>query len=393
MKNGKVGFGIIGIGNMGRSHSVLVQNLSNAEVVAACDINPKAFEQLAPEQRGRIPYYDSAEKLFDDANVDAVIVSVPHYAHPDLAIGAMEHGKHVVVEKPIAVHKKEAIRLIEAAKKHPNLVKSAMFNQRTLPMHRKLKSLIDLGEFGRINRICWTITDWFRPDIYYASGQWRATWAGEGGGVLLNQCPHQLDLLQWFFGMPKRVSAFAKIGKFHDIEVEDEVNAYMEFPNGAVGNFITTTGEAPGVNRLEIAAERGLVTMEGGRIHFRRNEIETAEWCRTTKITFGLPPIWECEIPYSEENRAGHQIILENVANVILGKEEKLFAPLEEGINGLELGNAMLLSGLKGKVVDFPLDADEYAETLSGLAATSRYKDKKAVDVATSGFESSFGTK
>lgn len=395
MKDGKVGFGIIGIGNMGSAHSQFIQNIADAELVAACDIDAKAFERLAPQVKGKIPCYDDAEKLFADPQVDVVIVAVPHYFHPDLAISAMEHGKHVVVEKPIAVHKKEAERLIAAAAKHPELVKSAMFNQRTLPMHIKLKKLIDSGEFGKINRVSWIITDWFRSEYYYSSGKWRATWAGEGGGVLLNQCPHQLDLFQWFFGMPSRVTAVAKLGKFHDIEVEDEVNAYLEFADGKTANFITTTGEAPGTNRLEIAAERGRVIMEEGKIHFRRNEVEATEWSRNFKGSFAPPPFWECDIPFAKDTRAGHQIILENVTNVILGKEKELLAPVEEGIHGLELGNAMLLSGLKGVPVDMPMDADVYAEMLAGLAANSRYKDKKATAEAASSseFSNSFGVK
>ncbi|MBE6355587.1 MAG: Gfo/Idh/MocA family oxidoreductase [Lentisphaerae bacterium] len=375
-----VKFGIIGIGNMGTAHAGMMKNIPNAELVAVCDIKKEAFDRLAADVREKINCYTDVNEFWQDPAVEAVIVAVPHYFHVDLAIAAMEHGKHVIVEKPISVHKAEAERLIAAAEKYPELVRSAMFNQRTLPQHRKLKALIDGGELGKINRVNWIITDWFRTQQYYDSGDWRATWAGEGGGVLLNQCPHQLDLMQWLFGMPEMVSAQVKIGKYHDIEVEDEVNAYLEYANGCVGNFITTTGEAPGTNRLEIAAERGRVVLEKGEITFLRNEEETSVRIRESQEGFNRPEYWECKVNYASESRMQHAVIIENVANAIL-KGEKLIAPLAEGINGLELGNAMLLSGLKKRPVTLPIDSAEYAEMLAGLVAGST-RGKKVVRAA-----------
>ena len=241
-----VKFGIIGIGNMGSGHVRFIGELSNAKLTAVCDINPKAFDRIAPETREKIKCYTDVDTFLKEADIEAVIIAVPHYFHPDLAIKALNAGKHIIVEKPIAVHKKEAERLIAEGAKHPELKQSLMFNQRTLPAHKKIKQLIDNGELGKINRINWVITDWFRSQTYYDSGDWRASWRGEGGGVLLNQCPHQLDLWQWFFGLPKTVRGVVKFGKYHDIEVEDEVNVYMEYENGAVGNFIASTGEMPG---------------------------------------------------------------------------------------------------------------------------------------------------
>lgn len=369
----KVKFGIIGIGNMGTAHAGMLKNIPNAELVAVCDIKEAAFDRLAADIREKVNCYTDVNEFWKDPALEAVIIAVPHYFHVDLAIAAMEHGKHVIVEKPISVHKAEAERLIAEVAKYPDLVCSAMFNQRTLPQHRKLKALIDQGELGKINRVNWIITDWFRTQQYYDSGDWRATWAGEGGGVLLNQCPHQLDLMQWLFGMPELVVAQAKIGKYHNIEVEDEVNAYLEYADGCVGNFITTTGEAPGTNRLEIAAERGRVVLEKGVITFLRNEEETTTRIRESKEGFNRPEIWECKVNYEPESRPQHAVIIENVANAIL-KGEKLIAPLAEGIRGLELGNAMLLSGLKKRPVTLPIDSAEYAEMLSGLIANSSYK-------------------
>ncbi len=375
MEKSKVNFAIIGIGNMGTSHAMMMEKIGNAELIAVCDKNEKAFDRLPAEIREKVKCYTSTDELFKDENVEAVLIAVPHYFHVELALEAMKHGKHVIVEKPISVHKKEAQRLVDAIKDYPDLVISAMFNQRTLPAHRKLKQLIDSGELGRINRVNWIITNWFRTQRYYDSGDWRATWAGEGGGVLLNQCPHQLDLMQWLFGMPELVSAQVKIGKYHDIEVEDEVNAYLEYPNGCVGNFITTTGEAPGTNRLEITAEKGRVILENGEINFTRNEVETSVQIRESEFGFKAPETWECKVNIATESRPMHAVVVENVANAIL-KGEKLIAPAQEGINGLELGNAMLMSGLKKAPVTLPIDADEYAAMLADLAANSKFGEK-----------------
>ena len=216
-----VRFGIVGIGNMGSAHAKYLGEMSNAELVAACDIDPKAFDRLPKEGREKVRCFTDLDAFLKEGGMDAVIVSIPHYFHPDVAIRAMQAGKHIIVEKPIAVHKAEALRLIAEGEKHPKLVQSMMLNQRTICAHKKIKQLIDTGALGRITRVNWIITDWFRTQRYYDSGDWRASWRGEGGGVLLNQCPHQLDLMQWFFGMPVRVRAAVKLGKYHDIEVED----------------------------------------------------------------------------------------------------------------------------------------------------------------------------
>ena len=388
MKDGKVGFGIIGVGNMGTAHTKFIHDLKNSELIAVCDRNPAAFDRILPEIRSYVQCYTDTEEFLQNPDIDVVLIAVPHYDHPDLAIAAMEHGKNIIVEKPIAVHKAEAQRLLDAAAKYPNLVKSAMFNQRTIPVHRKLKKLIDAGEFGKIHRVCWTITTWFRTQQYYDSGDWRATWGGEGGGVLLNQCPHQLDLFQWFFGMPETVRASAKLGKHHDIEVEDEVNAYMEYADGKVANFITTTGEAPGSNRLEIAAERGKVILENDTLTFCRNEVETHECLRHSK-GFTKPEVWDCTINAAGDDRPGHQIVIENVANAIL-KGEKLIAPVEEGINGLELGNSMLMSGLLDRTVKLPLDSAAYAEMLADLVRNSTRSKKSGCQTDSTGFDKSF---
>ncbi len=382
----QVKIGIIGVGNMGSAHVVSIGQLANAKLTAICDINPEKLKRYNPKE---IQLFTDSKEFFRKADIDAVIVATPHYFHVPLAIEALKNKKHVIVEKPISVHKALAEELVKAAKKYPKLKLAAMFNQRTLPAHRKIKQLIDSGELGEIRRVNWIITDWFRSQAYYDSGDWRASWRGEGGGVLLNQCPHQLDLMQWFFGMPSKVSAVLTLGKYHDIEVEDDVTAVLEYPYGATGVFVATTGEAPGTNRLEIAAERGRLVFEEGKLRFKRNEIPTSKFCRETKTQFDRPETWDIEIPVNNDGSHQHRDIIENFCNAIL-KGTPLIAPATEGIRGLELGNAMLLSGLKKKTVELPIDAQAFAKIMDKLIAKSRYVKKTVTPSETVDFSKSF---
>jgi predicted dehydrogenase len=283
----------------------------------------------------------------------------------------MNSGHHILVEKPISVHKADCERLI-AAHTDDSIVFAAMFNQRTDPVYQKIREMVSGGELGKLLRVNWIITSWFRTQTYYDSGGWRATWEGEGGGVLLNQCPHNLDLLQWIVGMPEQVRGFCDIGKRHTIEVEDEVTAYMVYPDGCTGLFVTSTGEAPGTNRLEIAGDQGKLVMENGKLAYTRNEVPATEFLRTSKASFARPPIWNIEIPVHGRGGA-HAEVLENFADAILTGSE-LIAPAEEGIHSVELANAMLYSSLMGKPVDLPLDGAAYEAELKRLIAESTFK-------------------
>ncbi len=321
--------GIAGLGSMGTSHAqkILEGQVPRTRLAAVAD--PFAdLARYAPDAKT----FTSAEAMIRSGEIDAILIATPHYDHTSLGIAALEQGLHVLLEKPISVHKADAERLI-AAHKNPAQIFAAVFNQRTDPHYIKIRELIAGGELGEIRRVTWQITDWFRTDAYYRSGGWRATWAGEGGGVLLNQCPHNLDLLQWLFGMPSKVRAHCRFGQFHDIEVEDDVTAYLEFPNGATGVFTTSTGEAPGTNRLEIAAERGRLIMEGGAIHWKRNEVPTSEFSRTTTSSFGRPPFWEVQISVQGHGEQ-HLGILKNFAAAVLDGAQ-LVAPAWEGIHSV----------------------------------------------------------
>jgi predicted dehydrogenase len=309
-----------------------------------------------------------------------VLIATPHYDHTTLGIAALKQGLHVLVEKPISVHKADCEKLI-AAHTDENQVFAAMFNQRTNPQYQKLRAMIQSGELGALQRVQWTITDWFRSEYYYQSGGWRATWAGEGGGVLLNQCPHQLDLWQWLFGMPSKVRGFLSLGKYHDIEVEDDVTAYLEYDNGCTGVFITTTGEAPGTNRLEVAGDRGKVVIENKTFTFIRNEVPMSEHSRTVQSGFMRPEVWNVEIPVSGEGEQ-HIGILKNFARAVLDGSP-LIARAEEGIHSVELANAMILSGCTGETLELPIDPERYRAFLQDKINNSTF-EKAVVEVKAS---------
>ena len=382
----KVRFGIVGLGNMGAAHAhqLLAGKIPRAELTAVADVAAARLDAFPSLQR-----FGDAAAMFASGTVDAVLIATSHFAHTTLGVAALKHGLHVLVEKPISVHKADCERLLAAhAGREGRQVFAAMFNQRTDPFYQRIRALLQGGELGQVRRVNWIITNWFRTEAYYASGGWRATWAGEGGGVLLNQCPHNLDLWQWLFGMPQSVRAFCRFGHYHSIEVEDDVTAYLEYADGASGVFITTTGEAPGTNRLEIVGERGKLVYEHDRLAFTRNEVEMSAFSRTTKQGFATPPTWEVNIPVSGHGEQ-HNGILKNFVEAILDKTP-LLAPAAEGIHSVELGNAMLFSTFTGETVTMPLDGAAYERKLAELIAGSKQKTAVAKTGAAEDFSKSF---
>ncbi|HBM81916.1 MAG: Gfo/Idh/MocA family oxidoreductase [Clostridiales bacterium] len=375
----KVKIGIIGIGNMGSSHAKnLIQGkVPNAVLTAVCDINPERLKWAKETLGDKVKLFDNADALFDAKVIDAVIIAVPHYFHPPLAIKGFAHGLHVLTEKPAGVYTKQVREMNEASLKSDRVF-GIMYNQRTNPLYQKLRDLVRSGELGEIKRTNWIITSWYRPQSYYNSGGWRATWAGEGGGVLLNQDPHQLDLWQWTCGMPKRVRAFMSFGKYHDIEVEDDVTAYVEYENGATGIFVTSTGDCPGSNRLEVSADRGKVVIEDGKLTFWRLRTPERQFNRQYTGGFGEPECWKCEIPVNGTGEQ-HVGILKNWTNAIL-HGTKLIAPGIEGINGLQISNAMHLSAWTDKWVDIPVDEDLFYEKLQERIKTSTFVKKTSAN-------------
>jgi predicted dehydrogenase len=366
---------------MGRLHARDIHQLAATELVAVCDTRRARADEVAALY-GVKAYYDYRD-LLAGAGAEALLIATPHYDHTPISIDALQQGLHVLVEKPIAVHVKDAHTMIsayEAARvRHPHLIFAAMFMQRTYGHYRKIKDLIDSGELGKLVRTTWIVTDWFRTQIYYDSGDWRATWAGEGGGVLLNQCPHQLDLYQWLVGLPARVTGFAQLGKYHDIEVEDEVTAYFEHENGMVGHLITSTAESPGTNRLEIVGENGRLVLEDEKLTFYRNRGSMLRFIREASGGFDKVENWPCQVPFQHHGEPGHRLITENFARAVLS-DETLIAPAAEGLHSVMLGNAILLSSFLKRTVDLPIDEDLYKKKLMELVEGSRYR-KTARDV------------
>ncbi len=375
-----VRFGIIGLGNMGTYHANYFNTLENATLTAICDADAGKLEAAgvkfpAPKR------FATYQELMSSGEVDAVLIATPHYQHSEEAMTAFEKGLHVLCEKPEAVTIKDARRMNAAAAKHPHLKFGLNFQMRTNPVLKKIREIIQAGDLGEITRITWIVTNWFRTNSYYASGGWRATWAGEGGGVLINQCPHNLDQLYWLTGMmPKRITAVAHLGKTHPIEVEDEVSAIMEYENGATGHFITTTGEAPGTDRLEIAGDRGKLVSEGGTLSFRMARKSVKEFREGDPGGFTTPECWDVEVPTAKTS-ADPKLMTQNFINAIL-KNEPLIAPGSDGEKGLEIGNAMLLSGVTRQPVDLPIDGDAYEALIKELA--QKYGGKKKLATAAS---------
>lgn len=381
----KVRFGIIGIGKMGSQHCMRFTHglIKNAVLTAVCDISPdrKKWAEEKLVSKG-VEFFDDYKSLIDSGKVDAVLIATPHYDHPVIAVYALEKGLHTLIEKPAGVYTKAVREMNEVAAAKPELVFGIMYNQRTNKLYRFAKELVESGRLGGIKRINWIITNWYRPQAYYDQGGWRGTWAGEGGGVLINQCPHQLDLFQWLGGMPVSVTAHAEIGKNRNINVENDVTAFMEYANGATGVFITSTHDFPGTNRLEIDADKGKLVIEGGKLTFTELAVGETEFnaknkkfmprIPSKKIKKRIGLIGQARMFLFEQ----HTGIINNFVSAILFKTP-LIAPGAEGIRGLTISNAIHLSAWTGEKVVLPIDEDKYIEELEKRKAEEKIKSKK----------------
>ncbi len=380
----KVRLGIIGCGNIGSQHYINLLNgkCPEIDVTAIADTNPDRLKWAWDARKKHLSGgFDIAElMLFTDASemmgsglVDAVIISVPHYDHPRYAIEAFQKGLHVMCEKPAGVYTLQVREMIKEADKHPELKFGMMFNQRTNCLYRKMKEIIDSGVLGQIRRSTWLITDWYRPQAYYDSGNWRATWAGEGGGVLLNQCPHNLDLWQWICGMPTKIYARLGFGKWHNIEVEDEASALVEYSNGATGMFITCTADVPGTNRFEIVCDGGTLLCENGKLTMSRLDISESEFTKINSSPYAMPEVTTSEVETDGKNEQ-HSCVMNSFAAAIL-RDEPLAADGREGINALTISNAMHLSAWTGKEIEIPFDEELYKTLLDEHVRASKQKD------------------
>lgn len=374
----KIRLGIIGIGNMGSGHSSNIMKglCPDFVLTAVADTNPARLEWAKTGISENVKTFNTAEEMLDSGEIDACIVAVPHYDHAKYAIECMKRGIHVMVEKPAGVYTKQVREMNAEAEKHPEVVFGMMFNQRANHIYRKMRELVKSGIYGEIRRTIWIITDWYRPQAYYDSGDWRATWSGEGGGVLLNQCPHQLDLWQWICGLPVKVHSHLHYGKWHDIEVEDDVSTYCEYANGATGVFVTTTGDARGTNRFEIQLDRAKIVAENDELTVIEFEMTEQEFSATNKVPFGNVKAKKVEFETDGKNEQ-HVAVLNAWGGAIL-RGEPLVAHGSEGINGLMLSNAMHLSSFLGKEVELPIDEELYYNELMTRVKTSRRKTSSA---------------
>ena len=376
--------GIIGAGGIAslHTHNILSGKCPEVQLTAMADRKESRREWIRATVPNAAVFCEGSDLIASDT-CDAVLIATPHYQHPTLAIEAFRHGKHVLCEKPAGVYTLQVRDMIAEADKHPELTFGMMFNQRTNYTYRKMHELIHSGAIGDLKRVNWIITDWYRTQFYYDSGAWRATWAGEGGGVLLNQCPHQLDLVQWLVGLPCKVQGFCHEGKWHNIEVEDDVTAYFEYPNGATGVFITTTADAPGTNRLEITGTKATLICQDGKLIMKKLEMDEREWCATCQEGFRAPSYETIEVETDGQNGQHPAVLNAFAAHILRG--EPLVADGREGINGLMLSNAIHLSSWLGHPVTLPIDEALFLEKLNERRATSRVKTGESVFSDTKG--------
>ncbi|MFI5382591.1 MAG: Gfo/Idh/MocA family protein [Tepidisphaerales bacterium] len=371
----KVRLGVVGLGNMGSHHIGYLNTIEGAALAAVCDAEAA---RTAKHGQGSIRQFSHYQQMIDSGAVDAILIATPHFQHGEICRAAFARGIHILCEKPLAVTIGDARATISAHAKSPQLKFALVFQQRTTHLYSKMRDLVASGDLGEVTRISWFVTDWFRGWSYYASGGWRATWAGEGGGVLLNQCPHNLDLLQWIFGMmPRRITAVAFLGKTHPIETEDEASAILEFGNGAIGHFVTSTGEAPGTNRLEICGDRGKLVAEHGKLTFTRTRRCVREVREKDPAVFPTVESWDIDIPYKSAKPEGHAVLTQNFVNAIL-KNEPLISDGDEGVKQVELSNAILMAGVTRQPVELPLDAGAYDAFLKEMTQT--YGGKKKLE-------------
>ena len=377
MEQKRVRMGIIGIGNMGSGHvkSFIEGEVSDDVVLTAVADLRKSRREWAKEYFRKnctdIVVFDDDVSLIESGLCDAVMVEIPHYDHPAVSIRALEHGLHVLCEKPAGVYAKQVRQMNEAAKKS-GCVFALMFNMRTGAFYKKMRELVCSGELGEIKRVNWILTDWYRSQIYYDSGDWRGTWDGEGGGVLVNQCPHNLDLLQWICGMPVRLRSFCHEGKWHNIEVEDDVTVYMEFPNGATGVFVTSTGDLPGTDRFEILLTKGKLVCEKGKLECYRLKEDERVTMFTTQDGFYRDSGEYERIETEPGKKARVEVIDAFAGNILRGTP--LVADGQEGINEVNLANAIHLSSWLKQEVSIPVDEDIFLQELSKHRAVSKRK-------------------
>ncbi|MEY3007299.1 MAG: hypothetical protein RI942_1641 [Pseudomonadota bacterium] len=373
--SGSIRIGVVGLGNIAQQHikNVLEGHVRHAKLTAICSRSESDYRRSLD-----VAHFTDYRELIASGLCDAVVVATPTYSHLDVGAAVLDAGLHLMMEKPMGLSIAEGEELVARANRS-GAVAALMLNQRADPLFLRMREIVASGDLGDLIRINWTMTNWFRPEVYFQVSDWRATWRGEGGGVLVNQCIHNLDILQWICGMPSSLRAFCRFGRFHDVEVEDDVTAYLEYDNGATGIFVGSTGEAPGNNRFEIIGDSGSLVFDGKTLTVSRNEVSTAQFNRETREMFGMPG--SSSEPLSIDRAVNqHAIVLSNFVAAIL-RDESLIAPLDDGLSSLAIANGMLMSTWTDSKVDFPIDAVEYSRLLQQKIESSVLRTKAQVEV------------
>ncbi|WP_276929836.1 Gfo/Idh/MocA family protein [Herbinix luporum] len=381
----KVRIGIIGIGNIGSAHALNIFNgkIKGLELTALCDIDPNRFKWAKNTFGMQIPLYSDYRLLLKSGLVDAILIATPHSLHPFIAMDGFRANLHVLTEKPAGIDTFH-VRQMNKAAKESGKIYAIMYNQRTNPLFARLKSMVEEGKLGEIKRFTWIVSNWYRTQAYYNSGTWRGSWSGEGGGVLMNQCPHNLDIWQWITGMPDKIRAFCKYGHYHNITVEDDVTIVAEYANKATAVFITSTGEYPGTNRMEYIGTKGKVIIEEGILKFYSLESDEREIRFTTDAASPNIDVYYEEFKQTEPE-SGHIGILQNFTDAILYNKD-LLAPGYEGINGLTISNAAYMSDWLDSWIDLPLDEELYRRLL-------KEKQEKEVTIKKQAFKENLNGK
>ena len=373
--SGSIRIGVEGLGNIAQQHikNVLEGHVRHAKLTAICSRSESDYTRSLG-----VAHFTDYRELIASRLCDAVVVATPTYSHLDVGAAVLDAGLHLMMEKPMGLSIAEGEELVARANRS-GAVAALMLNQRADPLFLRMREIVVSGDLGDLIRINWTMTNWFRPEVYFQVSDWRATWRGEGGGVLVNQCIHNLDILQWICGMPSSLRAFCRFGRFHDVEVEDDVTAYLEYDNGATGIFVGSTGEAPGNNRFEIIGDSGSLVFDGKTLTVSRNEVSTAQFNRETREMFGMPG--SSSEPLSIDRAVNqHAILLSNFVESIRN-DESLIAPLDDGLSSLAIANGMLMSTWTDSKVDFPIDAVEYSRLLQQKIESSVLRTKAQVEV------------
>lgn len=378
--SGHARLGIIGLGTQGATYAGFIADgrVKGLSLGAIADIDP-AVRERARSLYPDVAVYEDHRAMIESGEVDAIITCVPHFLHPEMAIDALDRGLHVLVEKPAGVYGAQVARMNAAAAARPELTFAVMFNQRSNPLYRRIKQIVDDGQIGRIIRSNWIITTWWRPQGYYDQSAWRATWGGEGGGVLVNQAPHQLDLWQWICGVPRSVFAKVAFGLQRDIAVEDEVTVLADFGNGSTGVFITATHDLVGTDRLEIQGDAGKIVVVDSReavvTRYREPERLLSQNMGFEEVRRLFLGELDAASLYTQETFAydsawGEQhieVLADFAASILNGTP--LVARGEEGLLGVRLANAIHLSSWTGREVGMDFDDAEFLALLNDRIA------------------------